>query len=180
MPIVSPLPGFRAAAARRLFFLSGKRHLAESSVNRIQLQSADTNLPSCEGGAAGTKLTNLGVERHTSTVYEERMFNPSWLPAAHGDDAVAVFSNPDTPHVLAQEKGPCWGHFVCSPSFGTRQRQRRGRRPYARSEAAPRRTMAAAVETEAQKYIRENGPAPREVPELDEALKEALRGPKIT
>ena len=41
-------------------------------------------------------------------------------------------------------------------------------------------TMAAAVETEAQKYIRENGMAPRAVPELDEALKEALRGPKVT
>ena len=40
--------------------------------------------------------------------------------------------------------------------------------------------MAAAVETEAQKYIRENGLAPRAVPELDEALKEALRGPKVT
>ena len=41
-------------------------------------------------------------------------------------------------------------------------------------------TMAAAVETEAQKYIKEHGPAPRAVPELDEALKEALRGPKVT
>ena len=30
--------------------------------------------------------------------------------------------------------------------------------------------MAAAVETEAQKYIKEHGPAPRAVPELDEAL----------
>ena len=40
--------------------------------------------------------------------------------------------------------------------------------------------MAAAVETEAQKYIREHGLAPRSVPELDEALKEALRGPKVT
>ena len=30
--------------------------------------------------------------------------------------------------------------------------------------------MAAAVETEAQKYIQEHGPAPRAVPELDEAL----------
>ena len=40
--------------------------------------------------------------------------------------------------------------------------------------------MAAAVETEAQRFIRANGPAPRAVPELDEALKEALRGPKVT
>ena len=28
--------------------------------------------------------------------------------------------------------------------------------------------MAAAVETEAQRYIKEHGPAPRAVPELDE------------
>ena len=39
--------------------------------------------------------------------------------------------------------------------------------------------MAAAVETEAQLYIKEHGPAPRAVPELDEALKEALRGLRI-
>ena len=43
-------------------------------------------------------------------------------------------------------------------------------------EAAPRPTMAAAVETElteAQRYIKEHGPAPRAVPELDEVRSSA-------
>ena len=48
----SPVPGFKAAVGWGLFFLSGKRRLAERVWNRRQLQSADTNLPSCEGGAA--------------------------------------------------------------------------------------------------------------------------------
>ena len=39
---------------------------------------------------------------------------------------------------------------------------------HARFKAAPHHTMSAAVETEAQRFIRENGPAPRAVPELDE------------
>ena len=39
---------------------------------------------------------------------------------------------------------------------------------HARFKAAPHHFMAAAVETEAQRFIRENGPAPRAVPELDE------------
>ena len=88
------------------------------------------------------------------------------------------FSGAGDPHAQHNSSGLAGGHFVCSQSFGTRQRQRRDRRPYARSEAAPRRTMAAAVETEAQK--RQEQAAPQAVPELDEALKEALRGPKVT
>ena len=47
--------------------------------------------------------------------------------------------------------------------------QRAAATAYAPSEAAQHNTMAAAVEeTEAQRFIKEHGPAPRAVPELDE------------
>ena len=89
-------------------------------------------------------------------------------------------SNARDPARSAQRKGLAGGNQSVRHAVYDSDSEKPSTTAYARSEAAPHNTMAAAVETEAQKYIKEHCPAPRAVPELDEALKEALRGPKVT
>ena len=69
----SPVPGFKAAVAGRLFFLSGKRRLAERVWNRRQLQSADTNLPSCEGRRGRDKTDKPSVSKDTLARFHESL-----------------------------------------------------------------------------------------------------------
>ena len=92
---------------------------------------------------------------------------------------LAVLSNARDPALSSRVA--LLGHFCLLVRRDVHESDSDAPRPRTHDLTQPRSpTMAAAVETEAQKYIRENGMAPRAVPELDEALKEALRGPKVT
>ena len=91
---------FRLLSLLRLYFLPGKRRLAERMVNRYQLQSADTYLRSCEEAPLAESVDKTRCDTLARTVHEA--LQPFWLPVAHGDDVAAVSSNARDPARSAQ------------------------------------------------------------------------------